>query len=179
MTYIMRCASPVGGLLLAARGGALTGLWLEGQKYYPEFSDGEVSDGANEPVLLDVKRWLDAYFAGERPEINGLALMPEGSEFRRRVWKRLCGIPYGEVASYGDIARELARERGLESFSAQAVGGAVGHNPISIIIPCHRVVGAGGSLTGYAGGVERKLWLLRHEGADVSGLAVPRKGTAL
>ncbi|MCM1237721.1 MAG: methylated-DNA--[protein]-cysteine S-methyltransferase, partial [Ruminococcus flavefaciens] len=110
---------------------------------------------------------------------GALALAPEGSGFRRRVWRRLCDVPYGEVVSYGEIARELARERGIESFSAQAVGGAVGHNPISIIIPCHRVVGTDGNLTGYAGGVERKLWLLRHEGVDVSGLVVPQKGTAL
>lgn len=179
MIYTMGCDSPLGGLLLAARGGALAGLWMDGQKYYPEFPDGEVRDGGHEPVLLDAKRWLEAYFAGERPEISELALAPEGSGFRRSVWKRLCKIPYGEVVSYGEIAQELARERGLESFSAQAVGGAVGHNPISIIIPCHRVVGAGGNLTGYAGGVERKLWLLRHEGADTGRLFVPKKGTAL
>lgn len=179
MTYTLRCDSPLGELLLAARGGALVGLWLEGQKYYPELPAAEVRSGAREPVLLDAKRWLEAYFAGERPEISALALKPEGSEFRRRVWRRLCAIPYGEVVSYGEIARELARERGLESFSAQAAGGAVGHNPISIIIPCHRVVGSGGSLTGYAGGVERKLWLLRHEGANTLQLIVPKKGTAL
>ncbi len=136
-------------------------------------------EGSGEPVLLDARRWLEAYFAGEKPEISALTLAPEGSEFRRRVWRRLCEVPYGGTVSYGELARELARERGLESFSAQAVGGAVGHNPISIIIPCHRVVGAGGNLTGYAGGVERKLWLLRHEGTDVPGLKMPGKGTAL
>ncbi len=179
MTYTVRVESPVGGLLLAARGGALVGVWMEGQKYFPDFSGEEVRDGAGEPVLTGARRWLEAYFAGERPEISALTLAPEGSEFRKRVWQRLCEVPYGEVVSYGAIARELARERGVNSFSAQAVGGAVGHNPISIIIPCHRVVGAGGNPTGYAGGVERKLWLLRHEGVDVSGLVMPKKGTAL
>lgn len=177
MTYTTWLESPLGALLLAARGGALVGVWMEGQKYFPDLSGEEVKDGAFEPVLAEARRWLEAYFAGDRPEINELALAPEGSGFRWSVWRRLCEIPYGEVVSYGELARELARERGSESFSAQAVGGAVGHNPISIIIPCHRVVGAGGNLTGYAGGVERKLWLLRHEGVDVSELKMPGKGS--
>ena len=179
MIYTTRCASPLGELLLAERDGALIGLWMLGQKYFPVFMGEEVCESAGRPALSAARRWLDAYFAGERPEISPLTLGPEGSEFRRRVWKRLCEIPYGETVSYGEIARALACERGAESFSAQAVGGAVGHNPISIIIPCHRVVGADGSLTGYAGGVERKLWLLRHEGADMARLFIPKKGTAL
>lgn len=177
MTYTVRFESPVGGLLLAARGGALVGVWIEGQKYFPDFPNEETRDGADMPVLVQARRWLEAYFAGERPEPGALALAPGGSGFRRQVWRRLCEVPYGEVVSYGSLARELARERGMERFSAQAVGGAVGHNPISIIIPCHRVVGAGGNLTGYAGGVERKLWLLRHEGVDVSVLVMPKKGS--
>lgn len=179
MLYTMLCASPLGELLLAERDGALAGLWMTGQKYYPDLTGEETRESGRESVLLRARSWLDAYFAGERPEPDALPLSPEGSEFRRRVWERLCAIPYGAVISYGEIARELARERGLEAFSAQAVGGAVGHNPISVIIPCHRVVGANGSLTGYAGGVERKLWLLRHEGADLTGLSVPKRGTAL
>lgn len=179
MIYMTRYSSPLGELLLAERDGALVGLWLRGQKYFPDLRQEETGQCDSRTVLSEAKLWLDAYFKGGRPEISLLPLAPEGSEFRRRVWKRLCAIPYGETVSYGEIARDLARERGTETFSAQAVGGAVGHNPVSIIIPCHRVVGSNGSLTGYAGGVERKLWLLRHEGADTSGLYVPEKGTAL
>lgn len=179
MIYTMRCISPLGELLLAERDGALIGLWIQGQKYFLASLREEMCENTDRPALNAARSWLDAYFAGERPEINKLTLAPEGSEFRRAVWKKLCGIPCGETRTYGAIARELANERGYESFSAQAVGGAVGHNPISIIIPCHRVVGADGSLTGYAGGVERKLWLLQHEGAYVTGLFVPKKSTAL
>lgn len=168
MIYTMRCASPLGGLLLAARDGALIGLWLDGQKYFPDFSRVEVCESRQEPALLAAHRWLEAYFAGERPDISALPLSPESSDFRRRVWEKLRAIPYGQVRTYSEIARELARDRGTDSACARAVGGAVGHNPISIIVPCHRVVGANGSLTGYAGGVERKRWLLRHEGADAA-----------
>lgn len=179
MIYTANLSSPLGELLLAERGGALIGLWMYGQKYFPAPFREEARENADRPVLNAARLWLEAYFAGERPEISSLPLAPEGSGFRRSVWKRLCEIPFGETRSYGGIAREIALERGQESFSPQAVGGAVGHNPISIIIPCHRVVGANGSLTGYAGGVERKLWLLRHEGVDVDRLFAPKKGTAL
>jgi len=123
-------------------------------------------------ILCQAREWLNQYFAGDRPEPGRLKLspglapgvLPRGSGFRRQVWKLLLEIPYGEVLTYGELARRLARQRGLDSMSAQAVGGAVGHNPLSIIIPCHRVVGKDGSLTGYAGGLERKRWLLQWEG---------------
>ena len=178
MIRLACCDSPLGRLTLAGEGGALTGLWLEGQKYFGAgLPEGAVEE--NLPVFREARRWLDRYFAGERPAIGELPLAPAGSAFRRLVWELLREIPYGEVATYGALGREAARRMGRESMSAQAVGGAVAHNPISIIIPCHRVVGADGSLTGYAGGVERKLWLLRHEGADLSGLTVPTRGTAL
>lgn len=173
MIYTTQCASPLGTVLLAERDGALTGLWMEGQKYFPKLPEGETRRCSDSPVLRAAEKWLDAYFAGERPEISALPLSPEGSGFRRRVWEKLCAIPYGQVRTYGQIARELEREQEMENACARAVGGAVGRNPVSIIIPCHRVVGANGSLTGYAGGVERKLWLLRREGADMSGLRVP------
>lgn len=179
MIYTTQCASPLGVLLLAERDGALTGLWMEGQKYFPALTQEQARPCPDSPVLRAAGKWLDAYFAGERPEISALPLSPEGSDFRRRVWEKLCAIPYGQVKTYGQIARELERERGMWSACARAVGGAVGRNPVSIIIPCHRVVGSNGSLTGYAGGVERKLWLLRREGADLSGLRVPEEGTAL
>ena len=174
----MRYASPIGELLLAAEGGSLCGLWLAGQKY---FAAGltEPVEAPEAPVLRLAGKWLDAYFAGQRPEIRELPLAPKGSTFRQRVWKLLCEIPYGEVTTYGELAKRLAVETGRDTMSAQAVGGAVGHNPISIIIPCHRVVGADGSLTGYAGGIRKKLWLLRHEGVDTDGLYLPKRGTAL
>lgn len=179
MIYTTQCASPLGVLLLAERDGALTGLWMEGQKYFPALPHGQTRPCPDSTVLRAAAEWLDAYFAGERPEISALPLSPEGSGFRRRVWEKLCAIPYGQVRTYGQIARELEREQVIKSACARAVGGAVGRNPVSIIIPCHRVVGSDGSLTGYAGGVERKLRLLRLEGADLSSLRVPEKGTAL
>ncbi len=178
MIRLACCDSPLGRLTLAGEDGALTGLWLEGQKYFGATLPGDAVE-EDLPVFREARRWLDRYFAGERPAIGELPLAPAGSSFRRLVWELLREIPYGEVITYGALAREAARRMGRESMSAQAVGGAVAHNPISIIIPCHRVVGADGSLTGYAGGVRRKLWLLRHEGAELSGLTVPTRGTAL
>ncbi len=138
-----------------------------------------MEEGDGMPVFESAKRWLDRYFAGEEPVISELPLAPVGSEFRQVVWNILCEIPYGEVVSYGEIARKTAEKMGKKRMSGQAVGGAVGHNPISIIIPCHRVVGSNGSLTGYAGGIQTKIKLLQLEGADTSRLFVPKKGTAL
>lgn len=152
--------SPIARFLLAEQEGNLIGLWMMGQKYYPKLDNLIWQDT---PVLKQTARWLDRYFSGQQPDIGELPLAPEGSAFRQDVWKILCRIPYGKTTTYGEIAKELARERGLDGMSAQAVGGAVGHNPISVIIPCHRVVGSDGSMTGYAGGVERKRWLLEYE----------------
>ena len=162
-------ASPVGELTLASDGTALTGLWLEGQKHFGG-SSGEalVPGGADLPVFQAARAWLDRYFAGEKPSPLELSLAPAGTPFQRAVWERLQAIPYGTVTTYGALARELG------GASPRAVGSAVGRNPISIIIPCHRVVGADGGLTGYAGGLGRKLWLLRHEGADVRSVTIPR-----
>ena len=158
MYYKTTYPSPVGELTLASDGENLLGLWLEGQKYFGGSVPGEMVDCDTLAVFDETKRWLDRYFAGARPEISELPLAPMGSEFRQKVWEILCEIPYGETTTYGEIAKKIGTK------SAQAVGGAVGHNPISIIIPCHRVLGADGSLTGYAGGVEKKRWLLGHEG---------------
>lgn len=155
--------SPVGTLTLASDGKNLVGLWIEGQKYYGDTMPDEVQTDHDIPVFSAAKRWLDQYFAGQNPAISELPLAPEGSAFRQEVWRILCEIPYGTVTTYGDIAKELAVKMKRESMSAQAVGGAVGHNPISIIIPCHRVVGANGSLTGYAGGIAAKKKLLELE----------------
>ena len=169
----------LGPLTLASDGEHLVGLWLPGQKYYGATLEGKVAEDDSLPVFAQVKEWLDRYFAGEQPPIFALPLAPIGTDFRHRVWRKLITIPYGQTRTYGQLAQELADEDGNDKMSAQAVGGAVGHNPISIIIPCHRVVGADGSLTGYAGGVEKKVFLLEHEGVDMSGLTVPKKGTAL
>ena len=170
--------SPIGRLLLAAKEDALAGLWIEGQKYFLGFVREDMQENPNSTVLNQAKKWLDRYFQGENPSISEIPLAPAGSEFRQKVWKILCEIPYGQVTTYGEISKKIAASRGLERMSAQAVGGAVSHNPISIIIPCHRVVGTNGSLTGYAGGIQKKIELLTLEGADMKQLFVP-KGTCL
>ena len=160
MIYTWKYDSPLGQLTLAEEDGALVGLWMQGQKYLLQ----DLKEyRALTPTLELAANWLDRYFAGDRPEIGELSLNPKGSEFRREVWELLRRIPYGETTSYSAIAAQIAKSRGIPRMSAQAVGGAVGHNPISIIIPCHRVVGSQGQLTGYAGGLERKQWLLDWE----------------
>jgi methylated-DNA-[protein]-cysteine S-methyltransferase len=171
--------SPVGALTLASDGQSLVGLWIEGQKYYGATLPEKTVERHDIPVFGETKHWLDRYFAGEKPDVAELPLAPAGGAFRQGVWEILRSIPYGEVATYGEIAKKMAVRSGLAGMSAQAVGGAVGHNPISIIVPCHRVVGANGSLTGYAGGLATKRKLLALEGVDLSGLFVPKKGTAL
>jgi len=154
----------------------LVGLWLEKQKY----SLSEAMTEKNElSIFYATKNWLDRYFAGEKPTLSELAIAPVGGKFRQEVWAILCEIPYGEVVTYGDIAKKIAVKMNKKNMSSQAIGGAVGHNPISIIIPCHRVVGANGSLTGYGGGIRRKQKLLELEGVDMSKLFVPKRGTAL
>lgn len=179
MCYSTHYHSPLGSLMLASDGDNLIGLWIEGQKYFAAKVAEEISEKDDLPVFSDVKTWLNQYFAGEKPAISDLPLAPVGGAFRQSVWDILCEIPYSEVITYGEIARRMAVRMNRKSMSSQAIGGAVGHNPISIIIPCHRVVGANGSLTGYAGGIDNKIKLLEHEGADMSKLFVPKKGTAL
>lgn len=169
-------SSPLGPLMLSSDGAAITGLWLEGQKYFASTLEPHASQAPDLPVFHSAAAWLAAYFAKEPlPAMPPLA--PAGSPFRQAVWGLLREIPYGTTATYGSLAQAL-QSRGIAA-APQAVGGAVGHNPISILIPCHRVVGADGSLTGYAGGVEKKHFLLALEGADLTQLYVPRKGTAL
>lgn len=165
MKYICDYDSPLGAITLASDGEALTGLWFNGQKYY----GAGLEPGALHrelPVFIQTRRWLDVYFQGLEPDFAP-ALRPAGSDFRLLVWDILLDIPRGSVLSYGDIAALCAGKMGRSSMSAQAVGGAVGHNPISIIIPCHRVIGSDGSLTGYAGGTEKKLRLLELEKAEL------------
>lgn len=164
MQYTTTCQSPLGELLLAADEKGLTGIWFDGGKYFAEGLDAEHEKGQL-PVLETAKNWLDIYFAGREPDFTP-PLHMIGSPFRLSVWKHLLEIPYGETTTYGEIAKRIAREMGIERMSAQAVGGAVGHNPVSIIVPCHRVIGADGSLTGYAGGLEKKVRLLTLEGVE-------------
>lgn len=170
MYYQTTYESPVGKMILACDGEEkhIAGLWFTGQKYFLGTLREMPVTKENIPVLQMTKEWLDAYFAGENPAIEKLPLAPIGGAFRQEVWKILCGIPYGSVTTYGKIAKEMARKMGRETMSAQAVGGAIAHNPISVIIPCHRVVGTNGSLTGYAGGIDKKIKLLKLEGADIS-----------
>lgn len=179
MHYLTTYPSPIGLITLACHENHLVGLWTEGQKYHGATLPATVSEDDSIPLFNIVKDWLGRYFAGEKPTAAGLPLAPAGGMFRQAVWAALSEIPYGAIATYGDIAQAIAVRMSRDSMSCQAVGGAIGHNPISIIIPCHRVVGSNGSLTGYAGGTQMKLTLLELEGADTRKLYVPRKGTAL
>lgn len=180
MFYTAHYSSPLGELMLASDGENLVGLWMQEQKYFAAtLTQEEVTERPDLTILTHTKRWLDDYFSGKTPAISDLPLAPSGSPFRKTVWEILCDIPYGEVVTYGEVAKKAAARMNKASMSGQATGGAVGHNPISIIIPCHRVVGANGSLTGYAGGIDKKISLLEHEGVDLSGFFVPTKGTAL
>ena len=175
MRSVTTLPSPVGRLTLASDGESLIGLWLDGQKYFGAGLPDTVQE-KDLSVFREAEAWLKAYFAkAPLPALPPLA--PQGSSFRQAVWQLLLEIPYGTVTTYGALAQKL-RDRGI-SAAAQAVGGAVGHNPISILIPCHRVVGSDGSLTGYAGGVAKKQFLLELEGVDMAGLYVPPRGTAL
>lgn len=174
MYYLTNYQSPVGLLTLACKEEeSLAGLWIEGQKYFQRTISGETKMDHDRPIFVQARGWLDRYFAGEKPSVSELSLAPEGGEFWHLVWDCLCEIPYGQVITYGEIAKKTAEQMGKKTMSAQAVGRAVGRNPISIIIPCHRVVGKSGSLTGYSGGLEVKKTLLAHEGVDISRFFIP------
>ena len=162
MNYISHYNSPLGSITLASDGYALVGLWFDGQKHFGSTLGNDYEEKPL-PVFDRTAAWLDIYFDGRMPDFTpDIAL--HGTDFRREVWDILMTIPYGQTMTYGEIAQIIAQNRGAASISAQAVGGAVGHNPISIIVPCHRVIGSNGSLTGYAGGLERKAALLKMEG---------------
>ena len=177
MDYTHHYDSPLGGITLASDGRALTGLWFDGQKYFGS-TLSEEREERRIGVFEQAEEWLDIYLGGRNPGFTPPLLL-RATDFRRIVWELLLEIPYGQTATYGEIARKAAARMGKANMSAQAVGGAVGRNPISLIIPCHRVVGAGGSLTGYAGGLNKKARLLAMEGADMSGLSIPKKGAAI
>ncbi|GHT22398.1 methylated-DNA--protein-cysteine methyltransferase [Bacteroidia bacterium] len=177
MQFTNKYDSPLGGITLASDGESLTGVWFDGQKYFgytlsPKTEDKQL------PVFEKAKKWLDCYFGGSEPNFK-LPVKMYGSEFRMAVWEILQHIPYGQLTTYGEIAAKIAQKRGVAKISAQAVGGAVGHNPVSIVVPCHRVVGTSGSLTGFGGGIQRKIDLLKLERVNMDKLFVPRKGTAL
>lgn len=163
MFYLSYYHSPLGCLLLACDGGKLTGLWLAKQKYYAAGLPETAQHDDSLPIFKQTKNWLDRYFQKQNPQIAELPLTLSGTPFRRQVWQLLCQIPYGEVTTYGSLAEKMSFQTG-KKVSARAVGCAIGHNPMSIIIPCHRVVGANGSLTGYAGGLSAKIKLLTLEG---------------
>lgn len=177
MTYTYSYDSILGTITLASDGEALTGLWFNGQKYFGGALLREYEQ-KNLPVFEKTTRWLAIYFQGKNPDFTP-PLSLNASPFRKAVWDILLTIPYGQTMTYGEIADKIARQKGIAKLSAQAVGGAVGHNPISIIVPCHRVVGKNGNLTGYAGGIDKKIKLLELEKADMRTLFIPKKGTAL
>jgi methylated-DNA-[protein]-cysteine S-methyltransferase len=166
MMYTCTIYTPLGAMTASAEKGALTGLWFIGQRYYPPKADTWIAR-PDYAVFEELRVWLADYFSGGN-NVPGIRLNPPGTPFQKGVWEILLQIPYGKVTTYGNIAKKLAAARGLYSMSAQAVGGAVGHNPISILIPCHRVIGSDRSLTGYAGGLDKKKALLHLEHADLA-----------
>lgn len=173
MYYKTGYNSPYGAITLVSDGSNLVGSWLEGQKRFGSKILPKATIKENLEIFNKTKEWLSRYFNGQKPEISQLPLMPIGGEFRQEVWKILCQIPYGQVMSYKDIAKKIAKQRHKNTMSAQAVGGAVANNPISIIIPCHRVIGLNKSLVGFSAGIETKMKLLEFEGVDVSKLIIP------
>lgn len=177
MLYYKKLASPLGEITLRSDGEALTGLWFADDKHYGA-KDIAGAALADLDVFMQAEAWLAEYFAGRESKVS-VPLKLQGSEFQMQVWRLLQDIPYGRLVTYGDIAKKIAAQKGVARMSAQAVGGAVGHNPLCIIVPCHRVVGANGSLTGYGGGMWRKVRLLELEKVAMSKLTVPTKGTAL
>ena len=174
MVYKTYYDSPVGKLLIASDGANIIGLCIEGQKYYLDNIEQEGIVKGNLEIFDKTRNWLYRYFKQEKPEISEISLAPEGNTFRQYIWELLCEIPYGETTTYGELAKKVAKKLNKPSMSAQAVGNAVGHNPISIIIPCHRVVGKNGSLTGYAGGIDKKIKLLEIENVNMEKFFVPK-----
>lgn len=175
LIYTTHYDSPLGDILLASLNNKLIGLWITGQKENLAKYNLPIVENDEIEVLVKTKKWLDKYFSKQHPDFKELDFDLIGSDFQVRVWNILCEIPYGKTITYNDIAKIVAKERGIKKMSAQAVGGAVGSNPISIIVPCHRVMGAHGNLTGYGGGLDKKIFLLNHEGVDMTNFHMPRK----
>lgn len=177
MHYIYEYKSPIGDITMASDGTSLIGLWFNGQKYFASTLSSKYEYKLL-PVFKETILWLNIYFNGKEPDFMPRIKLYD-TAFRIEIWQILQQIPYATTLTYGDIAKKVAIKRGIENMSAQAVGGAVGHNPISIIIPCHRLLGSNGSLTGYAGGIDKKIALLELEGIDTNKFIIPKKGTAL
>ena len=167
--YTKTVSSPVGDLVLVSDGEYLTGLFIAGQKYFMDGCSKELYENNDLEVFHIVEEWLKSYFAGANLSIKSLPLKPAGTNFRQIVWQELLNIPYGDTITYKELGKKVAVRLGKSSMSSQAIGGAVGHNPISIIIPCHRVIGTNGSLTGYAGGLDKKEYLLALEKTNIHG----------
>lgn len=172
ISYIHYYNSPLGRITLASNGNALTGLWFDGQKYFGSTLSKEYIP-KDLPVFVQTVQWLDIYFSGKAPGFTPL-LSLNTTSFRKSVWEIMLKIPFGQTMSYKEIASMVAGQRGLSHMSAHAVGGAVAHNPVSLIIPCHRVIGANGNLTGYAGGIDKKIKLLDMENVDIKSLFIPK-----
>ncbi len=177
MIYTHEYPSPLGAITLASDGDCIIGLWFNGQRHFGNILPKQ-TEKKELPIFRKAERWLDTYFSGKEPDFLP-PLRYDSTPFRKAVCDIMLTIPYGKTMTYGEIAAKIARQKGTEKMSAQAVGGAVGHNPISLMIPCHRVVGTNGSLTGYGGGIQRKVKLLELEKVDMGGLFIPKKGTAL
>lgn len=165
--FFTKYNSPIGKIIIVSDGKNLCGVYFEGQKYFLYSIKTPPIENNDLDIFKITKNWLDRYFSKEKPKISELPLSPEGTAFRKLIWEILCKIPYGETMTYGEIAKIVAKKLNKPRISAQAVGSAVGHNPISIIIPCHRVIGADRSLTGYAGGIDKKMKLLEHEKINI------------
>ena len=165
MEYICKIKSPIGMLTVSSDGKNISGLWIKGQKYFLK-TLGENVQEENLPIFEKVQKWLDIYFSGKEPDFT-LPLMPKGTLFQKSIWNNLCKIPYGKTTTYGELAKQFELENKGKQMSARPVGGAVGRNPISILIPCHRVIGKNNSLTGYAGGIDVKIKLLQLEGISI------------
>lgn len=173
MDYIHHYRSPLGGITLASNGNSLIGLWFDEQKYFADTLNKDFRE-KQLPIFEQADKWLDIYFSGKAPDFTP-SLVMKTTPFRKAVWKIMLSIPYGKTMTYGEIAAKIAKKKGIKQMSAQAVGGAVGHNSISLIVPCHRVVGANGSLTGYAGGIAKKIKLLKLEQVSMTNFFVPTK----
>lgn len=174
MFYSTYYKSPLGMITISSDGNSLIGLWFDRQKYFKGNIKEDMHIKDNLPVFIAAKNWLDEYFKGKMPSVSDLHMTPMVSDFARGVLDILIKVPYGHVTTYLEIANKVAYKMKIDRMSAQAIGGAVAHNPISIIIPCHRVIGTNGSLTGYAGGIDKKIFLLKHEGIDVTKLSMPK-----
>ena len=169
--YKTEYKSPLGNITICCNEQEnIVGLWFKNQKYFANNINGKITENNNLKIFIKTKNWLDKYFAGNKPNIKEIPIEFIGTKFQKSVWKILYKIPYGKVITYGDIAKQIAKKKGIPKMSAQAIGGAVGHNPISVIVPCHRVIGKNGNLTGYAAGLDKKKKLLQIEKVDINQL---------